>query len=146
MKTWKLILTGAVFIVSGCSPEIIPFDVAKIFPVASPGQELRLESNQPGTAFCLGGEPLLSNDSRVSVDSGDRIYTVNLQLTEPITVVAAKDGYYPFIDSVAPEKRRLKFDFFSRNKCGSSSGGRTCVTTAMISDLNSFRKLCKQHP
>jgi len=111
-----------------------------------PPKELRIESNKPGTAFCLDGAPLLSSDTRVSVHAGDRVYVVKPAPDKEVTIVAAKDGYFPFTDKVTREKIRMQFEFYERNSCTRSSAGRTCITPAIISDLNAFRQFCKKYP
>jgi hypothetical protein len=113
---------------------------------AGASRQLRLESNKAGAAFCLGGAPLLSSDPRVTVYAGDRVYVVTPAPEQTSTVVAVKEGFFPFVDTATPQKVRLQFDFFDRNRCTRSSGGQTCVTSAMISELGAFRQFCSEYP
>jgi hypothetical protein len=109
-------------------------------------KQLRLESNKPGTAFCLAGKPLVPGDPGVAVQAGDRVYVVDPAPEQVATVVAAQQDYFVFVDTASADKVRLQFHFFDRNKCTSSSAGRTCVTSQVTSDLDAFEKLCAQYP
>src|SRR5690349_1879412 len=101
MKILPLLSVG-LFILSACDQtrsltEKVRSLPSKLPPImkSDPGQ-LRLESNLSGTAFCLGGAPLLSSDTHVKVYGGDRVYIVSPAPEIDMTVVAAKNGYYPF--------------------------------------------------
>jgi hypothetical protein len=109
-------------------------------------KQLRLESNKPGTAFCLAGKPLVAGDPGVTVQAGDRVYVVDPAPEQVTTVVAAQQDYFVFVDTASADKVRLQFHFFDRSKCTSSAAGRTCVTSQVSSDLDAFEKLCAQYP
>jgi hypothetical protein len=114
--------------------------------LVAPAQRLRLESNKPGTAFCLAGKPLVAGDPGVTLQAGDRVYVVDPAPDEETTVVAAQPGYYAFVDSASAEKARLQFDFFERNRCTRSSAGRICATPELTSDVNAFDRFCADFP
>jgi hypothetical protein len=114
--------------------------------LVAPAQRLRLESNKPGTAFCLGGKPVVAGDPGVTLQAGDRVYVVDPAPDAETTVVAAQPGYYAFVDSASSDKVRLQFDFFERNRCMSSSAGRTCATSQLTSDINAFDRFCADFP
>jgi hypothetical protein len=114
----------------------------QVTSLVSPPKLLRLESNKPGTAFCLAGTPLVAGDPGVTLQAGDRVYVVDPAPEGETTVVAAQPGYYAFVDTASPDKVRLQFDFFERNRCTSSSAGRTCATSQLTSDINAFDRFC----
>jgi hypothetical protein len=109
-------------------------------------QRLRLESNKPGTAFCLAGKPVVAGDPGVTVQAGDRVYIIDPAPKETTTVVAAQAGYFAFVDDADADKVRLQFNYFARNGCTSSSAGRTCVTYQLTSDLKAFEAFCANFP
>lgn len=108
---------------------------------------LRLEANKPGTAFCLGGKPLVAGDPGLTVQAGDRVYIVEpAPKGEEVTVIAAQPGFFVFVDSTTPNKRFLQFDFFERHRCRKPSQGRTCTQADVVSDLAAFERFCSSFP
>jgi hypothetical protein len=118
----------------------------QVTSLITPEKRLRLESNKPGTAFCLAGRPVVAGDPGVTLQAGDRVYVVDPAPEAVTTVVAAQAGYFAFVDTASSNKVRLQFDFFERNRCTGSSAGRTCVTSELTSDLNAFERFCANFP
>ena len=149
MKRVETIALGvALALLAGCETVEHYADKAsdQVTSLVAPAQRLRLESNKPGTAFCLAGKPVVVGDPGVTLQAGDRVYVVDpAPNTEP-TVVAAQPGYYAFVDSASSEKVRLQFDFFERNRCTGSSAGRICATSELTSDVNAFDRFCADFP
>jgi hypothetical protein len=108
--------------------------------------QLRLESNKPGTAFCLGGKPVVAGDPGVTVQAGDRVYLIDPAPQRSTTVVAAQPGYFAVVDDASSIKHRLLFTIIERNRCTGSSAGRTCVTSQLTSDLKAFETFCANFP
>ncbi|MEL7470468.1 MAG: hypothetical protein AAFN27_18580 [Pseudomonadota bacterium] len=109
-------------------------------------EALRLESNKSGTYFCVAGKALVPGDPGLTIHASDRVYILKPPPSlEIATVVAAKPGYFVFVDSTNFRKRNLQFDFFNRNKCRRNSKGRTCARSS-LSKLSEHEKFCAGYP